>query len=289
MPTISSPSSAAAPPMKSKPVTTIAPVKPVRVLDKSTAAGIAVALGCLAAGVRMEGGQLIQLLQPTAALIVFGGTAGAVMVQFPSPVMVQAVRSLSTVLYQVDDSTRSTIAHLAEFCRKARRSGTLSLDHEVEALRDPFLKRALQLAVDGADAGRVREIMTAEMEALEESEEQVPHVLECAGGYAPTIGIIGAVLGLIQVLGHLGEVSALGRGIAAAFVATLYGVGAANLFFLPAAGKLKARLRQRQLMREMILEGVIGIVNGEHPRMLEARLITFRRERTDKELKLNER
>jgi chemotaxis protein MotA len=247
-----------------------------RSLDGGTALGVSLALLTVGAGVVLEGGRLRQLLQPTAALIVFGGTLGAVLVQFPFAVVRDAFRALSTVVFATDDSTALFIKHLSALCQKARHQGVAALEAEVRDVHDVFLKQALELVVDGTEPLRLRGIMEVELNAREEAEEQAFHVFECAGGYAPTIGILGAVVGLIQVLQHLGDPASLGRGIAAAFVATLYGVGAANLLFLPAAGKLRMRLYQRQLLRKMALEGAVCIAEGEHPRMLTLRLLAFR-------------
>jgi chemotaxis protein MotA len=159
----------------------------------------------------------------------------------------------------------------------------VSLDGDLEAIDEPFFKRALTLAIDGTGPDVIRHIMEVELGSRTEKEEQVPSVYESAGGFAPTIGIIGAVLGLIQVMQHLSNIEEVGRGVAVAFVATLYGVAAANLLFLPAAGKLKTRLRNRQIVREMALEGVLSIVEGLNPRMLESRLLAFRRDHSEKD------
>ena len=137
------------------------------------------------------------------------------------------------------------------------------------------MQKALNLAVDGKELSQIRSIMELEIELVEQRGEAEAKVFEAAGGYAPTIGIIGAVLGLIQVMQHLDDINEVGRGIAVAFVATIYGVGAANLFFLPVAGKIKDRMRQEQTRREMMLEGVISILEGMNPRMIEAKLAGF--------------
>jgi chemotaxis protein MotA len=164
---------------------------------------------------------------------------------------------------------------LVSFANKARRNGVVSLDADLRTIPDPFLKRSLMLAVDGTEPGDLRKIMRVSLDSTIEREDQLPMVFESAGGFSPTIGILGAVLGLIQVMQHLDNMQAVGRGIAVAFVATIYGVGIANLFFLPFAGKMRIRIRDGQQRREMMLEGVISILEGMNPRMLEVKLAGF--------------
>lgn len=242
-------------------------------MDKSTIGGIFLAVAGILAGLILEGGKVGQILQPTAALIVFGGTIGAVMVQFPLPVVVDAARRLTHVVFvRTPDSSR-TVSQLVGFAQKARKQGIVSLDSDLEAISDPFMKRSLMLAIDGTEPQELRKIMELELDTQAEREEYVPRVLESAGGFAPTIGIIGAVLGLIQVMQHLSDINEVGRGIAVAFVATIYGVASANMLFLPFAGKLKIRIREEQLLRELTLEGVISILEGMNPRALENRLM----------------
>jgi len=244
-------------------------------LDKSSLGGIILAIGGIIAGLLMEGGNLRQVLQPTAAIIVFGGTIGAIMLQFPLAVVLQAIRRLGSVFFTPTQNPESTVHRLVQYAQKARREGIVSLDAELDAIEDPFLKKSLMLAVDGTEPDELRKIMELELDNQAEYEEQVPQVFESAGGFAPTIGIIGAVLGLIQVMQHLDKIDEVGRGIAVAFVATIYGVGSANLLYLPAAGKMKIRIREAQIAREMTLEGVASILEGMNPRMLETKLLGF--------------
>jgi chemotaxis protein MotA len=164
---------------------------------------------------------------------------------------------------------------LVAFANKARRNGVVSLDSDLQTIEDPFLKRTLMLAVDGTEPSELRSIMRVSLDSATESEERLPAVFESAGGFSPTIGILGAVLGLIQVMQHLDNINEVGRGIAVAFVATIYGVGIANLFFLPFAGKMRIRIREVHQRREMMLEGVISILEGMNPRMLEVKLGGF--------------
>lgn len=250
-------------------------------MDKATLAGLFLALGGIVVGLLLEGGNLGQVLQPTAAMIVFGGTFGAVLIQFPLGVVLQAFRRLAHIFQEPAQGARSTIDSLIKYANQARRQGIVSLDAELPSIRDPFLRRALMLAVDGTEPQELRKIMELELDNQEEQEEKIPQVFESAGGFSPTIGIIGAVLGLIQVMQHLDKIDEVGKGIAVAFVATIYGVGAANLFFLPSAGKLKIRLRNEQMLREMTLEGVVSILEGMNPRMLEAKLLGFLEEASE--------
>ena len=214
-------------------------------MDKSSLGGIFLAFGGIIAGLLIEGGNLRQVVQPTAAMIVFGGTLGAVMLQFPLPVIVLAAQRLGSVFITSSRNPEQTVRRLVKYAQKARREGIVSLDAELAQVDDPFLKKSLMLAVDGTEPQELRSIMELELDNQAEYEELVPQVFESAGGFAPTIGIIGAVLGLIQVMQHLDKIDEVGRGIAVAFVATIYGVGSANLIYLPVAGKLKHRIRDR--------------------------------------------
>jgi chemotaxis protein MotA len=223
----------------------------------------------------IEGGSIAQVTQPTAMMIVLGGTLGAVMLQFPLSVFVAALKQFMRVFFSRDAKNEAVVAQLVLFAMKARRSGILSLDADLDSVQDHFLKQALMLAVDGIEPAAVRQIMQLELENGAEFEERIPQVFESAGGFAPTVGIIGAVIGLIQVMQRLDDIGAVGRGIAIAFVATIYGVGLANLVFLPAAGKLRIRQQEEHMVREMMLEGVISIQEGMNPRMIEIKLRTF--------------
>jgi chemotaxis protein MotA len=244
-------------------------------MDKSSFGGVFLALTGILLGLLFEGGNVGQILQPTAAMIVFGGTLGAVMLQFPLPVVLAAFRKLTHVFLPRKTAGEPTLKQLLKFADKARRSGVVSLDSELESIQDPFLKRTLMLAVDGTEPTELRKIMEFEIQNHSEIEERIPAVFESAGGFSPTIGIIGAVLGLIQVMQHLDKIDEVGKGIAVAFVATIYGVGAANIFFLPAAGKLKLRIREENVLKEMMLEGVISILEGMNPRVIEVKLNSF--------------
>jgi chemotaxis protein MotA len=244
-------------------------------MDKSSIGGVILALGGILAGLLLEGGNLRQIFQPTAAMIVFGGTLGAVLLQFPLPIVMQAIRRLGSVFLNPKQDAEATIRRLVQYAQKARREGIVSLDAELSGIDDAFLLKSLMLAIDGTEPDELRKIMELELDNQAEYEEQVPQVFESAGGFAPTIGIIGAVLGLIQVMQHLDRIDEVGRGIAVAFVATIYGVGSANLLYLPIAGKMKLRIRDEQIAREMTLEGVASILEGMNPHMLETKLLSF--------------
>lgn len=244
-------------------------------MDTGSLMGVLLALAGIVAGLLLEGGHLGQVLQPTAAMIVFGGTAGAVMLQFPMKTVIAAARRLIRVFFYRAGTGEEAVKQLVGFANKARRSGIISLDQDLAEIHDPFLKQAVMLAVDGTEPSELRRIMELQIDNQNELEEKIPAVFESAGGFSPTIGIIGAVLGLIQVMQHLDHIDEVGRGIAVAFVATIYGVAAANLFFLPAAGKLRLRLRQEQMLKEMMLEGVASILEGMNPRILEIKLMGF--------------
>ncbi|MFZ0705397.1 MAG: flagellar motor protein [Candidatus Korobacteraceae bacterium] len=251
-------------------------------MDKSSFGGLILAVGGIVAGLLMEGGKLSQILQPTAALIVFGGTLGAVMLQFPLPVVISAFRRLVNVFFERKLKPEAVIRELVNFANKARKEGIVSLDSELPHIHDAFMRKSLMLAVDGTEPDELRKMMQLELDNQAEYEDNIPRVFESAGGFAPTIGIIGAVLGLIQVMQHLDNLDEVGRGIAVAFVATVYGVGSANLFFLPGSGKLRIRMRQEQVVREMTLEGVVSILEGMNPRMLETKLLGFLQEEPEK-------
>jgi chemotaxis protein MotA len=244
-------------------------------MDIASIGGIALAVIGILAGMMIEGGSIAQITQPTAAMIVIGGTVGAVMLQFPLNIFLGAIKAIAKIFFHKGSNGEATLTQLLAFANKARKSGIVSLDADLASISDPFLKQTLMLAIDGTEPSEVRKIMQLELENKSEIEEKIPAVFEAAGGYSPTIGIIGAVLGLIQVMKNLSNIDEVGRGIAVAFVATIYGVAMANLICLPAAGKLKFRHREEQMIKEMILEGVISILEGMNPRMIETKLRTF--------------
>ena len=244
-------------------------------MDIASIGRIIVAVVGILAGMMIEGGNIAQITQPTAALIVIGGTMGAVLLQFPLKTFLAALQHLMRVFLHGGTDGEAVVKQLVTFANKARRSGIVSLDQDLASVEDPFLKQTLMLAIDGTEPSEVRKIMQMEIDNKSEIEEKIPQVFEAAGGYSPTVGIIGAVLGLIQVMQHLDNIDEVGRGIAVAFVATIYGVALANLICLPAAGKLKIRHNEELMIKAMMLEGVISIVEGMNPRMIETKLRTF--------------
>src|SRR5450631_2527553 len=206
-------------------------------MDKASFSGAILAITGIIAGLLIEGDNLLQIVQPTAALIVFGGTMGAVLLQFPLETVVAAFRRVTHVFRTPRKQSDALLLQLVAFANKARRTGVVSLDSDLRSIADPFLKQALMLAVDGTEPAELRKIMRVSLDSTAENDDRLPSVFESVGGFSPTIGILGAVLGLIQVMQHLENIQEVGRGIAVAFVATIYGVGAANLFFFPLRGR----------------------------------------------------
>jgi len=211
----------------------------------------------------------------SAAYVVLLGTIGAVMVQFPLRIVIQAVKQLKDVFLSTEQEPDSLVQNLLRYAYKARRDGLLSLDAEVAKIKDPFLRESLMLAIDGVNSSDLRKMMELQLDYEGEKQERIPKVFDAAGGFAPTIGIIGAVIGLIQVMQHLQDINQVGKGIAVAFVATIYGVASANLLFLPWAGKIRIRMRERQVIQEMTLEAVLSILAGMNPRALELQLNSY--------------
>ena len=226
-------------------------------------------------GLVMDGGKVTDVKQVTAALIVFGGTLGAVMLTTPLEVLMGAVRRLGSVFFDRAQPVAQSIEDIITYATQARKQGILSLEQVAAKIEDPFLRKALNLAIDGLEMNQIRSIMELEIEIVEQRGEAEAKAFETAGGYSPTIGIIGAVLGLMQVMKNLANIDEVGRGIAAAFVATVYGVGAANLFFLPAGGKLRARVHSEVQLRELTLQGVLAIVEGLNPKLIRTRLDAY--------------
>jgi chemotaxis protein MotA len=243
--------------------------------DIASIAGIVVAFGGILGGLLIEGGKLKDVTQFTAALIVLGGTTGAVMVSVPLNTLIGGLKRLGGVFFDTKVELQSMLEEVIGFATKARKNGLVSLEQEAFAIEDPFLKKALTLAVDGTDLQEIRKMLELEIELEEMHAEAEAKVFEIAGGYAPTVGIIGAVMGLIQVMKNLANIDEVGHGIAVAFVATVYGVGLANLFFLPASSKIKGRIHAETQRKEMILEGVAGIVEGLNPKLIRAKLESY--------------
>lgn len=243
--------------------------------DFASLGGVVLAVGGILAGLLLEGGKMQDVGQFTAALIVIGGTLGAVLVTSPLSAVLGAGKKLSSVFMERAEPFDEVLEDIVAYATQARKQGIVSLEQQAEAITDPFLRKALSLAVDGIDLSQLKAIMELEIERLEQNCESEAKVFEAAGGYAPTVGIIGAVLGLIQVMKNLANIDEVGRGIAVAFVATVYGVGIANLFFLPASGKLRARAKESVRMRELMLHGVLAIIEGSNPKLIRTKLEAY--------------
>ena len=243
--------------------------------DLSTPLGLLTAFGLILFGNAIEGGHLHSVVQPTAAMIVFGGTIGAVLVNYPLPVFMSGVKAVSRLFGNPGGDPRAVLDEIIAYAKKARKEGIISLEKEVENASDPFLKRALMMAVDGVDSKTIQESLELELTQMDEHGELAAKVYESAGGYAPTIGILGAVLGLIHVMSNLSDVGKVGEGIAVAFVATIYGVGSSNIVFLPAAGKLKLKHKEEMVLREMMMYGALAIQEGQNPKLIEEKLSAF--------------
>jgi len=243
--------------------------------DLATIGGLALALAGIIGGLVLEKGKVQDVAQVTAAIIVLGGTVGAVMVTTPLRTLGGAVRKLPEIFMESRQTPDAVIEQIILYATKARKHGIVSLEDETDSIDDPFLRKALSLAVDGTDLQELRRMMELDIALEERRGEEESRVYEAAGGYAPTIGIIGAVLGLIQVMKHLANIDEVGRGIAVAFVATVYGVASANIFFLPAGQKIRARLQSLLEVRELLLEGVLAIAEGLNPKLIRIKLEAY--------------
>ncbi len=244
-------------------------------MDFTTLAGLLLGLASLIIAFVMEGGSVAALLGLSAAIIVLGGTVGATVVSFPMAQLKSVGPLLRIAFLGKSPDARSTIDELAELATLARREGILSLEERVEQYDDPFFRNGVQMIVDGVDPELVRNVLETDIQFVESRHEAGAAIFEAAGGFAPTMGIIGTVMGLIHVLGNLSNVSKLGPLIATAFIATLYGVGSANLIWLPIASKLKQRSKEELLVKELITEGIVSIQAGENPLILRQKLLVF--------------
>lgn len=243
--------------------------------DLATAAGLLLALVGIIGGLLLEGGDIRDIAQYTAAIIVLGGTFGAVFVSTPMATVKRALRTVKQVFMEEALPIDAVLEQLIEYANRARKSGIVALEQDAESIKDPFLRKGINLAVDGTDLQEIRKMMELDMAVAEQRSEEEAKVFESAGGYSPTIGIIGAVMGLIQVMKNLSDIEKVGHGIAVSFVATVYGVGIANLFLLPVANKIRARAHERTQIKELMLEGIIGIVEGLNPKLIRAKLESF--------------
>ena len=244
-------------------------------MDPLSLLGLFVGFAAILFGQHLEGGNLSSLVNGPAILIVLGGTIGAVMVQSPVPIFLRAMRITAWVFIPPAQPVTEAIQRIVGWSQVARKEGLLGLESLAEEESDAFAQKGLQLLVDGSEPETIRTTLEVELTARERHDLQAVKVFEGMGGYCPTIGIIGAVMGLIHVMGNLADPSRLGGGIAVAFVATIYGVGLANLVFLPTANKLKNVVTDQSQFREMLIEGIVAIAEGEHPRNIEVRLLGY--------------
>ena len=241
-------------------------------MDRISPIGIFLAFAAIVGGQALEGGHLSSLLQLTAFVIVIGGTLGAVMLQSSPATFMAGVKLLPWVFKPPESDFREMLNRMGQWSNTARRGGLLALEPSIDAQPDAYTRKGLQMLVDGAEPAVLRAALELEIDSFEDSHRQAAKIWEAAGGYAPTVGILGAVLGLIHVMENLSDPSKLGAGIAVAFVATIYGVGSANLLFLPIANKLKALIGRQARFKEMVIDGLEAIANGENPRNIEMRL-----------------
>lgn len=244
-------------------------------MDPLTISGVILGFGAILFGNFMEGGHLDTLVNGPAMIIVFGGTFGAVLLQTPLVVFTHSMKTIKCVLIPKKIDLQMDIDKVIEWSSLARKEGLLGLEALLLEESDPFAKKGLQLLVDGNEPETIRDVLEVELGVKEDNDLQAAKVFEAMGGYSPTIGIIGAVMGLIHVMQNLSDPSKLGSGIATAFIATIYGVGLANLLFLPIASKMKAQAKVLSKSRELMLEGVSGIAEGENPKNIETKLDGF--------------
>ncbi|MHB0974067.1 MAG: flagellar motor protein [Thiobacillus sp.] len=241
-------------------------------MDRGSLIGLGLAAVAILGGQAMEGGHIGLFMQPAAFVIVMVGTLAAVLLHYPLPVFLQGVRMAKWVFRPPEPEAGIIIRRVVQWSHTARQDGLLALERHLDMTHDPFQRTGLQLLIDGADVTKLRDTLDVQIISFETAERQAARVWEAAGGYAPTLGILGAVMGLIHVMENLAEPGKLGTGIAVAFVATIYGVGLANLVFLPIANKIKFTIARRVSEREIVCDGLAGIAQGDNPRIIEARL-----------------
>jgi len=244
-------------------------------MDPLSLVGLVIGVGAILAGQFIEGGHIGSLINVSAMLIVLGGTLVAAMVQARLEAFLRAVRLLAWVVRPPAPAVMDAIERIVEWSQIARKEGLLGLEGVIEEADDPFVRKGLQLLVDGTEPDAIRDTLDVDLGARERRDLQAARLFEAMGGYSPTIGIIGAVMCLIHVMRNLADPSKLGGGIATAFVATIYGVGLANLLFLPIGNKLKGLVQEQTQYREMLSEGIVAIAEGENPRNIEVRLLGY--------------
>ncbi|MHB1041859.1 MAG: flagellar motor protein [Eubacteriales bacterium] len=244
-------------------------------MEITTVAGLVIATVSLVAAFMLDGGNILSLLKPTAALIVFGGTIGATTLSYSLSEIAMVPKLFKIILFQKLPDEVSLIEQIVGLSEMVRREGLLYLENQLSKVQDGFMRKGIQLVVDGTDPELVRRILETEMYAIQERHHCGASIFETAGGYAPTMGILGTVMGLVHVLGNLESPETLGPSIALAFIATLYGVGSANIFWLPFAEKLKNLSKKEDMLRELTLEGIMSIQAGYNPVIIRERLTAF--------------
>ncbi len=244
-------------------------------MDLTAVVGLVLAVVALVGGFVLEGGHIGALFQLTAALIVFGGTVGATILSFSFNDLKVVPRLLAVAFFRNPPNPAETIELVVRLAEEARREGLLYLENRLEEIDDPFLRKGIQLVVDGTDPDLVRNILEVELYSIQDRHQTGAGIFEAAGGYAPTMGIIGTVMGLVHVLGSIDKPENLGPAIALAFIATLYGVSSANVFWLPIAAKLQNLSKKELLLRQLMLEGIVSLQAGYNPILIRERLTAF--------------
>ncbi len=245
-------------------------------MDRASLAGILLVVLGISAGQMLEGGHLASLLQPAAFVIVVVSTLGAVLLQSRMPTFIRGIKLLKWIVWMPEDNSKKNVTEALNWSLVARREGFLSLERFLLMTKDSFIEKGLRLVIDGVDPIRLKEILDVDIAFYEQEQRQAIKIWDAAGGYSPTIGILGAVLGLIHVMENLSDPNKLGGGIAVAFVSTIYGVGLANLIFLPFAQKMKDVVAREIIRREMLADIFLSIAQGDSPRVVEERVANFR-------------
>lgn len=251
-------------------------------MEITAIAGILLSIISMVVAFVMDGGHVLSLLKPTAAMIVFGGTIGATMVSFTASELKTIPKLVTIIMFQKLPDELLLIDQIVGLADKVRREGLLYLENQLPQIEDGFMRKGIQLVVDGTDPELVRQILETEIYSIQERHHIGASIFETAGGYGPTMGIIGTVMGLVHVLGNLEKPETLGPSIALAFIATLYGVGSANILWLPIAGKLVNMSKKEIMLRELMLEGIISIQAGYNPLLIRERLSAFLKPRSSK-------
>jgi chemotaxis protein MotA len=244
-------------------------------MDILSIIGVLVSISALLLGNLLGGGELGSLVNGPALIIVFGGTLGATLLQFPPMIFIRSLEMFLWIFRPRKMNLEAQISQIVSWSLQVRKNGLLGLENMIDGEKDPFVQKGLQLLVDGNEPDIIIDILELEMNAKENRDYQAARLYEAMGGYAPTIGILGAVMGLIHVMENLADPALLGKGIATAFVATIYGVASANLIFLPIANKLKAHIFADNQAREMIAIGIAAIARNENPRNIEHKLAGY--------------